>query len=94
MSDVNPIFESCVKLVPKDMSGAEFTPVKLNEQLLKASSSSHSGKGQNIMFSDGTVKFTSQRVIDGNDDIFTLRGRDTYQGTETPAGDKDVFLVP
>jgi hypothetical protein len=93
MSDVNPIFESCVKL-PKDVSRAEFEPVKLNEQLLKASSSSHRGKGQNIMFSDGTVKFTSQRVFDQNDDIFTLQGQDTYQGNETPSCDKDVFLVP
>jgi hypothetical protein len=31
MSDVNPIFESCVKL-PKDVSRAEFEPVKLNEK--------------------------------------------------------------
>lgn len=93
MSDVNPIFETCLK-APKDFSKAEFDPVKLNEKLRKANSSSHRGKGQNVMFSDGTVKFTSQRILDQNDDIFTVQGRDTYQGTETPSCDKDVFLVP
>jgi len=93
MSDANPIFESCVKL-PKDLSRAEFDTVKLNEKLRSANSSSHRGKGQNIMFSDGTVKFTAQRVLNENDDIFTVQGRDTYHGTETPTGDKDVFLVP
>lgn len=93
MSDVNPIFESCIML-PKDVAKAGFDPVKLNEKLLKANSSSHRGRGQNIMFSDGTVKFTSQRVVDQNDDIFTLRGKDTYQGTEAPTQAKDVFLVP
>lgn len=93
MSDVNPIFEKCVK-IPKDYAKAEFDPVKLSEKLLKVNSSSHRGKGQNIMFSDGTVKFTSQRVLDQNDDIFTVQGKDTYLGTETPSCDKDVFLVP
>ncbi|HAL45700.1 MAG: hypothetical protein A2Y12_03860 [Planctomycetes bacterium GWF2_42_9] len=93
MSDANPIFESCVTL-PKNVSRAEFDPVKLNEKLLRANSSSHRGRGQNLMFSNGTIKFTSQRVLNENDDIFTVKGRDTYQGTETPAGDQDVFLVP
>ncbi len=93
MSDVNPIFEKCVK-IPKDYAKAEFDPVKLSEKLLKVNSSSHRGKGQNIMFSDGTVKFTSKRVLDQNDDIFTVQGRDTYMGTETPSCEKDVFLVP
>ncbi|MCE5341826.1 MAG: hypothetical protein LLF92_11990 [Planctomycetaceae bacterium] len=93
MSDANPIFETCVKC-PKNMSNAEFNPVQLNEKLRRANSKSHRGRGQNIMFSDGSVKFTSQRVFNDNDDIFTLQGRDTYNGTETPTGDKDIFLVP
>lgn len=93
MSDANPLFEMCVKC-PKGMAGAEFNPVQLNEKLRRANSSSHRGRGQSVMFSDGGVKFTSQRVFNDNDDIFTLHGRDVYQGTETPAGEKDIFLVP
>lgn len=93
MSDVNPIFETRLK-TPGDFSKAGFDPVTLNDKLLRANSSSHRGKGQNIMFSDGTVKFTSQRVFNQNDDIFTVQGRDTYEGNETPSCEKDVFLVP
>jgi len=93
MSDINPIFETCFK-TPGDYSKSGFEAVKLSEKLLKANSSSHRGRGQNVMFSDGTIKFTSQRVFQQNDDIFTLQNQDTYQGTETPGSDADVFLVP
>ena len=93
MSDVNPIFQACIK-DPYCFSRSQFDPVKLNEKLLRINSSSHRGRGQNIMFSDGTVKFTSQRVFGPNDDIFTAKGHDTYTGTETPSSDTDVFLVP
>ncbi|MGB8226641.1 MAG: hypothetical protein WCE45_07260 [Sedimentisphaerales bacterium] len=93
MSDTNPIFENCLK-DPYSFSKPEFNPVKLNEKLLKINSSSHRGKGQNIMFSDGTVKFTSQRTLGQNDDIFTVKDLDTYRGTETPSSETDTFLVP
>jgi hypothetical protein len=93
MSDSNPLFETCIKC-PKGMADAEFNPVQLDEKLRRATSKSHRGKGQSVMFSDGGTKFTSQRVFNDDDDIFTLRGRDVYQGTETPAGERDVFLVP
>ena len=93
MSDINPIFETCLKN-PGNLSKSEFNPITLSEKLLKINSSSHRGKGQNVMFSDGTVRFTSQRVHDQNDDIFTLKNCNTYCGTETASSDKDVFLVP
>jgi len=93
MSDTNPIFENCLK-DPYSFSKPEFDPVKLNAKLLKINSSSHRGKGQNIMFSDGTVKFASQRTFGQNDDIFTVKDLDTYRGTESPSSETDTFLVP
>ncbi len=93
MSDTNPVFEACLK-DPLGFSKTEFNPVKLNENLLKINSSSHRGRGQNILMSDGTVKFTTQRLFDQNDDIFTVKDLDTYRGTESPSEEKDVFLVP
>ncbi|MGA2914519.1 MAG: hypothetical protein ABSE89_00620 [Sedimentisphaerales bacterium] len=93
MSDTNPIFETCVKN-PAYLSKPEFGPVKLDQQLSQINSSSHRGKGQNIMMSDGTVKFITQRFIDTNDDIFTVQNLDTYRGIETPNSETDVFLVP
>ena len=93
MADANPIFEKCLK--NKDcLSKTEFEPVTLSERLLRINSSSHRGKGQNILFSDGTVKFTSQRLFDQNDDIFTVKNLDIYRGTETPSSETDIFLVP
>lgn len=93
MSDTNPIFEASLNN-PENLSRAEFGPVKLNENLLKINSSSHRGKGQNVLFSDGTVKFTSQRLFGQNDDIFTVKDLDVYHGNETPTCETDVFLVP
>ena len=93
MSDTNPIFETCLKN-PECLSKPEFGPVKLDQQLSQMNSSSHRGIGQDIMMSDGTVKFTSNRLIDTNDDIFTVKDLDTYRGVETTNSETDVFLVP
>jgi hypothetical protein len=93
MADANPIFETCLKN-QACLSKTEFEPVTLSERLLRVNSSSHRGKGQNIMFNDGTVQFSSQRVFGQDDDIFTLKGQDIYRGTETPSNEADVFLVP
>jgi hypothetical protein len=93
MADANPIFETCLK--GKDnLSKTEFDPVTLSEKLLRVNSSSHRGKGQNILFSDGTVMFSQQRLYGQDDDIFTVKGQDIYRGTETPGSEADVFLVP
>jgi hypothetical protein len=93
MSDTNPIFEPCLK-TPDCLLKNELDPITLNQAMLKMNSSSHRSKGQNVMFSDGTVKFLSGRLVDENDDIFTAKGQDTYKGTETVSSEKDVFLVP
>jgi hypothetical protein len=93
MSDANPIFQARLKN-SDSLSGNEFDPIILSEKLLNANSYNHLRKGQNILFSDGTVKFTAQRVFNQNDDIFTVQDTDTYRGTEKPSCETDVFLVP
>jgi len=93
MSDTNPIFEPCLK-TPDCLLKNQLDPITLNASMLKMNSSSHRSKGQNVMFSDGAVKFLSGRLVDENDDIFTAKGQDTYKGTETASSEKDVFLVP
>jgi hypothetical protein len=91
MSDANPIFETRLQ---NPNASTQFEPVKLSEKLLTINSINHRGDGQNVMFSDGTAKFLTERLFDQNDDIFTVKNLDTYRGTETPSEDKDVFLVP
>ncbi|MDD5134807.1 MAG: hypothetical protein PHP01_05295 [Phycisphaerae bacterium] len=93
MSDANPIFQACFKNCDS-LSRSEFDPVTLSEKLLNATSHNHFRKGQNILFSDGNIKFTNQRIFGQNDDIFTVRDTHTYRGTEKPTCETDVFLVP
>ncbi|MHC4905705.1 MAG: hypothetical protein ACYTEN_07785 [Planctomycetota bacterium] len=92
-SDLNPVFEKipCQQSFYQKMN--EFEKVLLNEQLKQMMSASHRGRGQNVLYCDGSVEFARKRVIDG-DDIFTVHGVDTYTGREVPAGDNDTFLAP
>jgi hypothetical protein len=96
MSDANPIFEACLKTTSdcRCLSKGEFEPVRVSEKLLRINSYNHRSKGQNIMFSDGAVRFTSQRIFDQNDDIFTVKNLNVYRGNEKPTCETDVFLVP
>jgi hypothetical protein len=93
MADANPIFETRLKN-PNYQASMQFEPVKLNEKLLTINSINHRRAGQNVMFSDGTAKFLTERLFDPTDDIFTVKDLDTYRGTETPSEEKDIFLVP
>lgn len=89
ISDVNPLFEN----LPADYD----QPFKLqiDERLLNQNSTNHSRKGQNVLFSDGSVQFVNKRQVGiNNDDIFTLRGTSVYKGTEVPTCDTDEFLAP
>jgi hypothetical protein len=89
ISDMNPLFES----LPTDF-GAPLR-IQLNDRLMKLNSSNHQGRGQNILFTDGSVQFVNTRRIGvANDDIFTLRGTQLYQGCEVPTCDTDDFLAP
>jgi len=92
-SDMNPVFKRIrsQKNVYQQMD--EFDKLKLNEQLRKSLSDNHAGRGQNILYGDGSVIYIQRRIIDG-DDIFTVRGVDVYTGRETPSEVKDTFLAP
>ena len=92
-SDVNPVFQKipCDKNIYAKLN--EFEKVMLNEQLRQMLSSSHRCKGQNILYSDGSVQWIKVRVVN-DDDIYTVRGVDTYTGKEAPADENDIFLVP
>lgn len=91
--DLNPVFQKipCQQTVYQNMN--EFEKVLLDKQLRQVMSKNHRGWGQNILYTDGSVKFFRERVIDG-DDIFTVRGVDAYTGREIPVGDNDTFLAP
>ena len=89
MSDLNPLFEK----LPHDFS----SPLKLqlSEKLLKLNSVNHNRRGQNMLFSDGSVEFRKNRTEDITaDDIFTLRNTHVYEGTELPKCESDAFLAP
>jgi hypothetical protein len=94
MGDMNPVFRSIPTCGNNPaQKAAEFEKVLLDNHLRQMCSSNHNCRGQNVLYSDGSVVFAPQRLVNG-DDIFTVRGVDTYTGTETPADDNDVFLVP
>ena len=84
ISDLNPMFE----VIP---SPSERLLIKISDK----NSPNHSGRGQNVLFCDGSVQFIKTRYADVSlDDIFTLQNTQTYEGTELPANDKDAFLAP
>jgi prepilin-type processing-associated H-X9-DG protein len=88
ISDMNPIFATLPS--PNEQ---RLLIQNLADELLKRNSPNHNGRGQNALFCDGSVTFIKKRTID-NDDIFTLQNTPSYEGTELPTSDKDVFLAP
>ncbi|UCG48920.1 MAG: hypothetical protein JSU94_03885 [Phycisphaerales bacterium] len=92
MADRSPIFED----LPSDLSRE--IKLRLDEKLLTVNSRNHAGRGQNIVFGDGHVKFVKIRVLGPEqDDIFTLRMMSTgfeIKGCERPDCDTDFFFAP
>ncbi len=88
-ADVNPLFEALPECSASGLS------VEPTERLLRANSANHNGRGQNVLFCDGSIIFTKSRLTDlTGDDIFTLQGTPKYKGVELPASDIDSFLAP
>lgn len=90
LSDRNPIFD--------DDGPAETFKKRLDKAIMRANSRNHRGKGQNVLYGDGSVRFIRIRLI-ANDDIFTLkdgmRNGDELSERETlPTYDGDIFLAP
>jgi len=89
MADLSPLFEE----LPGDYSDS--FRLRLNKDLLTVNSINHSRRGQNVLFGDGRVEFVRTRHTSlSEDDIFTLRDTDIYQGHEVPSSETDFFLAP
>jgi type II secretory pathway pseudopilin PulG len=89
MADSNPIFDD-VKADDSDE-----IKLRLTERLFNINSGNHNRRGQNVLFGDGSVKFTGRRI--GADDIFTLqqmRPGSEVKGCELPSCETDAFLAP
>jgi hypothetical protein len=92
MADSNPIFENLPERLSYEIK------LRLNNKLLSINSINHNGRGQNILFGDGAVRFIKDRHIGiAADDIFTLQdmGRGfEVKGCEVPSCETDAFLAP
>ncbi|MDD5458072.1 MAG: hypothetical protein PHF37_01575 [Phycisphaerae bacterium] len=89
IADVNPLFEK----LPRNH--AQPLKIRVDDQLLRMNSSNHTGRGQSILFSDGSVDFITVRTVGiGADDIYTLQNIKIYEGNEIPSSATDAFLAP
>jgi len=89
ISDLNPLFEK----LPTNYSRKLI--LTLNKTLRNLNSSNHNRRGQNILFRDGSIRFSKTRFCDiSKDDIFTLQNTSTYKGVEVPKCEVDTFLAP
>jgi len=97
MGDSNPIFEKLNRKESRAYNNMEFKTLELCKRLERLNSINHRRAGQNLMYSDGSVKFLKIRSIQlggESDDIFTVRGTMNYSGCEETKEQRDVFLVP
>ena len=91
MSDMNTLFET----LPRDYSRPLDVDLNLNKDLSVLNSINHDRWGQNILFDDGCVDFCKKRCIGiTEDDPFTLKNTNMYNGTETPDCESDNFVGP
>jgi len=94
LGDLNPVFErvfdkggKCVCTPDKP------TRFLIEVQLSRIMSANHAGRGQNLLFGDGSSDFKKTRNIFG-DDIYTIRDAQYYSGREVPCDEDDIFLAP
>jgi hypothetical protein len=57
-------------------------------------SGTHTMRGQNVLYADGSVWWTTHSVMPDGDNIWLANGVADYNGTETPSAADDSFLVP
>jgi len=91
-TDRNPLFAD-LPCEPPDDQRDEFGRIVVTEQLERMLSLNHRNRGQNVLWTDGSVQFLRQRTVTG-DDIFTVAVRTVYMGTEAPCSSSDLFFVP
>lgn len=92
MADLNPLSE----MLPEDHSSP--VNIELCETLLTSNSRNHNSRGQNVLYSDGTVEWTRRRILRTfDDDVYTIQAMSCGQvvrGCEVPDCEKDTFLAP
>jgi len=88
IADMSPIFMN-ISAAEKELN------VNLSDALMKKNSPNHGGRGQNVLFCDGSVVFVKGHTVDVSmDDIYTIQGKQTYQGVAVPTSEAAVFLAP
>lgn len=96
-SDLNPVFVPVFQNISVEKSFYakmnEFEKILLNDQLRQMMSRNHRGRGQNVLYCDGSVIYVKTRIIKG-DDMFTVNGISEYTGCEIPSSENDIFLAP
>ena len=89
LSDRNPIFDND--------GPADTFKQRLDQAILRANSRNHRRKGQNVLSSDGSVKFITIRLV-AEDDIFTVKdmccGDEVDDCEMLPSREADIFLAP
>ncbi len=92
LADRNPLSEN----LPSDLSQSCRLP--LDEKQMRANSLNHRGRGQNVLFDDGSVRFERARHTSiSDDDIYLLRSMFRgmeIRGCERPSSLSDIFLAP
>jgi len=92
LADLNPLFES----LPQDYSAP--LGLRISKSSLTLNSPNHNGRGQNVLFDDGSAEFIKTRYIDvTQDDIFTLQEMSPgceVQGCEVPSCETDTLVAP
>ncbi len=80
LGDQNPLF-----------SGGRFLPENIENPVSK----NHDRRGQNVLYVDGHVSWTTHANVGvDNDNIYMIQGITTYTGDEEPASLTDTFLMP
>ncbi len=92
LADRNPLFEK----LPSDLS--ESCRLPLEEGLMRANSTNHRGRGQNVLLNDGSAEFKKERHTSvSEDDIYILQEMSCgteVSGCELPSSIADIFLAP
>ena len=88
-SDQNPVFADY------DSQKPTILDLSVNRELLSKNSPNHGGRGQNLLYGDGHVRFSPSRLVGLNeDDIFTLNDILQYDGDEQPITESDILHAP
>ncbi len=59
-----------------------------------SNSPAHGGRGQNVLFNDGSVEFLKTPLVAPADNIWRAEDVDRYTGREAPQSATDSFLIP